>query len=159
MKYMKWFAVILIALVVFDADARVGGGQGFSTGGGGGTFSGGGGGDGDGLGVIIYLIIRLCIEYPQIGFPLLAALLIFVAVRFWWNNRDQARQVHRLRSSLRRADNAPQRSATTGRSRAEQDLLERDTGFSEPVLFEFVQLIHRRALNAQIRRASCRERV
>ncbi len=148
MKYMKWFAVILIALVVFDADARVGGGQGFSTGGGGGTFSGGGGGDGDGLGVIIYLIIRLCIEYPQIGFPLLAALLIFVAVRFWWNNRDQARQVHRLRSSLRRADNAPQRSATTGRSRAEQDLLERDTGFSEPVLFEFVQLIHRRALNA-----------
>ncbi len=148
MKYMKWLAIVLITLVVFDAEARVGGGQGFSTGGGGGGFSGGGGGDGDGLGVIIYLIIRLCIEYPQIGFPLLAALLIFVAVRFWWSNRDQARQVHRLRSSLGRADKAPQRSAPTGRSRPKQALAERDTGFSEPVLFEFVQLVHRRSLDA-----------
>lgn len=137
----------VVLLVAVDADARVGGGQGFSTGGGGGGFSGGGGG-GDGLGLVIYLIIRLCFEHPIIGIPLLIIVLGVLAVRFWWGNRDQARQVHRLRSTMQRAASAPQRDRSTGRSRPEAQLLEQDSGFSEPVLFEFLQLVHRRALDA-----------
>jgi hypothetical protein len=55
-------------------EARPGGGQGFS--GGGGDSGGGGGGD---LG-LIYLLIRLCFEYPQIGVPALIVFVIWVNV-------------------------------------------------------------------------------
>ncbi len=62
--------VAVLALASLDADARPGGGQGYSGGGGGGGYSGGSssGGDGD-IGIIIYWLIRLIIAYPAVGIP------------------------------------------------------------------------------------------
>ncbi len=65
--------VLLFAMVLIceTADARAGGGHGYSSGGGGGS-SGGGGGD-------LYLIIRLiefAIRYPKVGVPLLIVVVI-----------------------------------------------------------------------------------
>ncbi len=55
--------------------ARAGGGGGFSGGGGGGSSGGGGGGGG---GVIVYLLLRLVIQHPLIGVPLvIVALVVF----------------------------------------------------------------------------------
>ena len=50
--------------------ARAGGGEGFDGGGGGGGGSGGGGG------YAIYLLIRLCIDYPAIGVPVVVVVAI-----------------------------------------------------------------------------------
>ena len=57
------------------AFARAGGGEGFS-----GGFSGGGGGDagGDGVGLLIYLLLRLTIEHPALGVPLLIVVAVVV---------------------------------------------------------------------------------
>ena len=67
--------VLLFAMVLIceTADARAGGGHGYSSGGGGGS-SGGGGGD-------LYLIIRLiefAIRYPKVGVPLLIVVVVIM---------------------------------------------------------------------------------
>lgn len=149
-RQWMWLGVAMLgALALADiADARVGGGQGFGTGGGG--YSGGSGSSGgsdDAIGLILYLIVRLCIEYPQIGLPLLFLFLVFLGLRWWWMNRDQARQVHRHRERMHNATTTAPRSPRQ-RQAAEDQLRELDAGFSAPVLFEFVQLVHRRALEA-----------
>ncbi|HEU5061062.1 MAG TPA: TIM44-like domain-containing protein, partial [Kofleriaceae bacterium] len=63
-----------------------GGGGGYSGGGGGGGYSGGGGDGGGGGGEIIYLLVRLLFEVPQIGVPLLVA----VVVAYVWIKRSSA---------------------------------------------------------------------
>jgi hypothetical protein len=79
-------APLLAALVLSSslAEARPGGGSSFSGGskssGGGGSRSsggGGGGGGGDGIAALLYL----CIEYPALGLPVLAIVVIVVIVR------------------------------------------------------------------------------
>jgi Tim44-like domain len=70
---------------LFDAMnifGRPGGGQSYSgshssSGGGGGGYSGGGGGGGGG----IWLLLNLCISYPQLGIPVLIILVIVFVVR------------------------------------------------------------------------------
>lgn len=77
-----------------DAAARPGGGQGYSGGGGGysgggGGWSGGGGssgGGGDG-GVIVYLLIRLIIEVPYVGIPL----VILIGVALYYHSQNSSR--------------------------------------------------------------------
>ncbi len=69
--------IIPLALLVELAIARPGGGDTYSGGGGhgGGGGSSGGGGDGADVGAIlelIYWLVRLIIDYPQLGIPLLA---------------------------------------------------------------------------------------
>lgn len=71
----------LLLLWLGEADARPGGGHSYSGGGGfsgGGGYSGGGssgGGSSSGGGELIYLLVRLIIEAPQIGVPVAAALI------------------------------------------------------------------------------------
>ncbi|MBW2257439.1 MAG: Tim44 domain-containing protein [Deltaproteobacteria bacterium] len=139
--------VVLLLATAEDALARVGGGQNFSTGGGGGGGSfGGGGGGGDGLGLILWLILRLCIEYPAIGFPLLILFVLFLVFRSWMGRGRRSRGVYRTHEggSASAPAPAPARRGTAGRKR----LQERDSGFSMPVLQEYLELVHRRALEA-----------
>lgn len=77
-------ASALLPFVVWGAEAlaRPGGGQSFGGGGGGGGGGGSGGGGGGGLLLfwLFELVLRLCIQVPIIGIPLLVV-LIFVFVR------------------------------------------------------------------------------
>ena len=95
---MRWrwqllaIAAALVALAD-DSGARPGGGHGYSggggggggySGGGGGGYSGGGSGGSGGGGEIIYLLVRLLFEVPQIGVPL----LVGVVVAYVWIKRS-----------------------------------------------------------------------
>ncbi|MHB8420229.1 MAG: TIM44-like domain-containing protein [Myxococcales bacterium] len=73
-----WPALVLL-LPALPALARVGGGQSFS---GGSSFdSGGGGGGSGGFAVdVIWLLVRLCFVYPQVGVPGLIVAIAVVAV-------------------------------------------------------------------------------
>src|SRR6185503_2653118 len=92
----RWQLVALVgflAALADDAGARPGGGHGYSggggggySGGGGGHYSGGGGGGGSGGGEVIYLLIRLLFEVPQIGVPL----LVIAIVAFVWIKRSSS---------------------------------------------------------------------
>ncbi len=83
---MKWWtatvglvlAVVGLLFMPEEVAARPGGGQGWSGGGGSGSGGGGGGGGGGDIG-LIFLLIRLCIEYPAVGVP--AVVLFFVYMR------------------------------------------------------------------------------
>ena len=91
-------AVALVALAD-QAGARPGGGHGYSGGGGGysggggggysgggGGYSGGGGGSGGGevMGELIYLLIRLIFQVPQVGVPL----VVVVVAGYIWIKRS-----------------------------------------------------------------------
>jgi hypothetical protein len=83
---MRTWLLVAAALVALldQAGARPGGGQGYSGGSSGGGYSGGGssggsysagGGDSSGGGELIYLLFRLLFEVPQLGVPLLIAVV------------------------------------------------------------------------------------
>lgn len=132
-------ALVSLALlgVATEALARVGGGEGFSTGnhgGGGGGYGGGGGGGGNGGGELIYLLIRLCIEYPAIGIPVLIVVVFFVIA----NARAQP-NVRRDLGWQRPTERPPARESGWA------ELAKMDTALSEPVFQDFVQLVFRRA--------------
>lgn len=79
-------------------DWQAGGGGRFGTGGGGG-FSGGGG-DGDGVFWIFYVLIRLAIEVPLVGVPLLiVAVVIFVkgSQKGWFKHQERVIRTRRPR--------------------------------------------------------------
>ncbi len=65
------FVLILLITTAGIALARAGGGQSY-----GGSRTGGSSGGGDGLGGLIYFLIRLCIEYPAIGIPLVIVIIV-----------------------------------------------------------------------------------
>jgi len=68
------FAIFLLILLVSTAGvalARAGGGQSYGS-----SRSGGSSGGGDGLGIIVYLLLRLCIEQPAIGIPLVIIIIV-----------------------------------------------------------------------------------
>jgi hypothetical protein len=79
---------LLLLLVPAIALARPGGGQSFS--GGGGHDSGGGGGDGGAILELIYYLIRLVIEVPQVGVPILVIVVSYLFYAAYRNakNRD-----------------------------------------------------------------------
>ena len=70
-------AILLLIVFVFAVSivwARAGGSGGY-----GGSSGGGGGGGGGGIGYLYYILIRLAIEYPVIGVPLLiVATVLFI---------------------------------------------------------------------------------
>jgi hypothetical protein len=71
----RWVVLVLVLLVVAgDALARPGGGDSYS---GGGGHGGGGGGGSDGFAILelLYWLIRLAIEVPQVGLPLIAIVI------------------------------------------------------------------------------------
>lgn len=71
-------ALLLLLALVGVALARPGGGDSYSGGGGNGG-GGGGGGDLDIVAIIelVYYLVRLCIEVPWLGFPLVIAIIVW----------------------------------------------------------------------------------
>lgn len=124
-------AVILVILLAFAASAlaRAGGGQ--SYGGGGGSSSGGGG---DGLGILIYFLIRLCIEQPCIGIPLV---IIIIVVSIIVKKKRIGKQYSTIQQAGNR--NLNQRQDDQARQNALTNIVSRDPGFSESVFLEKVK--------------------
>ena len=125
------YSVIVFSamLVSMDAEARVGGGGGF--GGGGGSSSS----DSDGLGLLLELLFRflwwLCWNYPAIGIP---TTIVVIGALYWYFVRG-------ARSNLKNNSNA----AAMMRSNASvstAELLDVDPRFSEPLFFDFAQLVY-----------------
>ena len=84
MKRFAWLAILLLLLTPALALARPGGGEGYG--------GGGGDGGGDGAGDLIFLLLRLWIEfvihYPAIGIPMtIVGILAFLA---WKRSRTKA---------------------------------------------------------------------
>jgi len=133
-------AVAVAVLVPWDASlARVGGGQTFSTGGSGG---GSGGGNGGGEADLIFLLIWLAIEYPQVGVPLLLIAVTVIVVRTMMKG---GRKVRDYPDEDLWSDRM---HGHRGEPSGLQHLREADPGFSMPVLLDYLQLLHRRATEA-----------
>jgi uncharacterized tellurite resistance protein B-like protein len=97
----------LIAVFLFflalDLFARAGGGGKYSgrrSGGGSSFGGGGGGGDGDGIGIIIFLLIRLAIEHPVIGIPLLV-IGVPAVIYFGYKSKNKVEHYHQGRTIQR----------------------------------------------------------
>ena len=90
----------LLPVLTSLLEPQAGGGGSFS--GGGGSGGGGGGGGGDGAGWILYVLIRLALEHPLIGIPLLivAVIVMFKGSKAgWW--KHQERTIRRTSSKRR----------------------------------------------------------
>lgn len=133
---------MIALLVVSEAWARLGGGEGWGGGGG-----GGGGGRGHGVGFdggdggelwLLLQLLRIAIEYPALGVPLLVATGVF----FLWRVRS-AGPTTPWRHERRGERWQPARATRAALS------LRDDPGFSEVVLLDLASLIHRRALAAR----------
>lgn len=134
------FALAAALLVAEEAFARVGGGQSFSRGS---SRSSGGGGGGGGVDLdLILLLLRLCIEYPAFGIPA----LIVLGIVIYYGSKGNAAGHH----SVIRAHGRPAATRRARRSPVEA-LARRDKAFSLPVLLDYLQLVHRRALEAVAR--------
>jgi hypothetical protein len=128
-----------------DAWARVGGGQSYGSrrSSGRSSFSGGGGGGGDvDLGLILFLI-RLLVEYPAIGVP-----VVIVVGAVWVLNHRSTVATPRTRRVERAVPAVPRQSPGLAALRAA------DPDFSLPVFLDFAVLVHRRALDAVADRRS-----
>lgn len=135
-NHLALISLAIAILAATDAEARPGGGQGYS-GGGGGSSSGGGSSGGDGVGIIIELLIRLIIYYPQAGIPL----AIIVIVLIWLRMRHGAalRAEHFSSSGDRDFEPpTPRRSADLG------PLRQRDPEFSLVLFEDFLYALYAR---------------
>ncbi len=133
--------VVSTLLLAAEAAARVGGGQDYSRSPSGGGGYGGGGGGGDDLTFgLVYLLVRLVIEVPIIGVPLVFIVVGVVVARAVFATPPTARRTHRTHPASRLASpRAPQQLAA---------LRANDPAFSTTVLLDFVVLVARRALEA-----------
>ncbi len=121
-KKFPFFTLFLIVLMVSTAGiafARAGGGQSY-----GGSSSGGSGG-GNGMGIIIYFLLRLCIEQPVIGIPLVIVLIIVAIII---NNKYQAIQYGAIQQAGNRTLNRSQNFVAV--QKALGKLKERDPQFT-----------------------------
>lgn len=131
-----------IALIALEAAARPGGGQGYSGGGGGGFSGGGSSGGGDGAGMLLYLLLRLVIEFPALGLPLLIVLVAFV---FWRIYQSSALRQESFLGGETHADaSGPRRRPATLAK-----LRERDPLFSAILFEDFVYALYARAYAAR----------
>jgi predicted lipid-binding transport protein (Tim44 family) len=133
-------ALAVAAASLFVADeawARVGGGNTFSTGSGGSS----GGGRSDGGADLVWLLIRLVIEVPEIGIPLLI-IAALCALYLFYQDSKTVRDIHRV------VVHHPSGRAGGGGASGWADLLARDPALSRPVLDDFLQLVYRRAYAA-----------
>lgn len=120
------FSILLLVLLTAFAGtalARAGGGQ--SYGGGGGSGSSGGG---DGLGVIVYLLIRLCIEQPCIGIPLVIIIIVVSIIM-------KRKKVKKQYSTIQQAGNSRlnQNQDSVAKHKALTTLKGRDPEFNEQI--------------------------
>ncbi|MFK7928064.1 MAG: TIM44-like domain-containing protein [Myxococcota bacterium] len=158
----RWAGMLIATLAVVGivalsfvwpevAEARVGGGQNFSTGGG---FSGGGGRSGSGGGAggegeLLFLLIWLVFEHPTVGIPVLVVVVVVFVIRGMMS-RGSTRVVTRTHHH----DDESWSSSQTRRSGIPglRKLREQDPGFSMPVLLDYLQLLHRRSTEAAVSR-------
>ena len=135
-------AMVTLVMVADDAWARVGGGQTSR----GGSFGGSGGGDG-GEGDILFFLIYLAIEFPILGVPLLLLFIGFLVFRFVNNARNRGGpKLYQFDELLP----VPAAIRPEPRPTGLAALRELDHGLSIPVLYDFVQLVHRRATAAAV---------
>ncbi len=133
---------LAVALLALDAAARPGGGQGYSGGGGGGGgggYSGGGsssGGGGGDAGVLIYWLVRLVIEVPIIGVPLLLGVIYF------WYTR--MRHVNDVQSDRWSSDDTFQVAPKPARRPGLAKIRARDPEFSTVLFEDFVYALYAR---------------
>lgn len=131
-----------------DAWARVGGGESYGRSSGGRSSGGGSGGFGGGEVELLYLLVRLCIEYPAIGVPLLIA-VAGVAVAHHVTVGPHTRRVHRTHAPWDPHGAAAPAARPKGvRTAGLERLAQSDPGFSLPVLQSYLALVHRRAYEA-----------
>ncbi len=157
--YAVWVSVyahperlaVVLAVLVWSADAaaRVGGGHSFGSGrssrssgsshsfGGGHSNGGGGGGGGD----LLILLIQLLFQHPQIGGPMLL-ILITIAFFYYYQNAQVARtnRFRRQQSEVTAIVAIPGLDMLRGE----------DPSFSLPVLHDFLQAAHRRVTEAVV---------
>lgn len=119
-------SILLVLSIPGTALARAGGGQSYGGGGGGSSSSGG-----DGLGILVYLLIRLCIEQPCIGIPLV---IIIIVVSIVLKRKRAKMQYKRIQQAGNSSLN--QRQTPDARQNAISRLQARDPGFSQASFLE-----------------------
>jgi predicted lipid-binding transport protein (Tim44 family) len=124
-------AVLGLAVLEASAEARPGGGQSYS--GGGSSSSGGGGGGGEAE--LLFLLIRLCIHYPAVGFPLLG-----IAIAYF---------IYKSRKGKPEEWNSPAAAAAPRRSGDLSQILGVDPNFSPIVFQDFVYRLYASAQQAR----------
>lgn len=133
---MRLALLVTVLLACTEAAcARVGGGQ--SYGGGGDSGSGGGGGGGE---FLVYLLIRLILQYPAIGIPLA------IAVGVGWMIMN-AQSTHGLQGNLSTSQQRDWSASVTPTRRRSLDLSPLrnvDPNFSQPLFLDFVNLLYTR---------------
>jgi len=123
------FLVVFLLLITGDVFARAGGGQSYSSGG----HSSGGGGSGGGGGAaaeVVWVLIRLTIEYPAVGIPIW---VVIIAVFYYTGNEGKEIYVDR---TIRRGVVAQK---SVNRSRAEEAIRSRDPAWNTSVFLPRVQ--------------------
>lgn len=120
-------ALLILLCTPCETWARVGGGGNFGGGSSGGYSGGGGSGDG---GVIIYLLIRLCFEYPLIGIPL--TLVVGYLFVIGGKKGTSSYQEHVIVRGATRCDTAINRNEKS-------KLMQRDSAFDEVHFIERVK--------------------
>lgn len=129
-------ALLLLALAA-EAAARPGGGHGYSGGGSsGGGSSSGGGGDG---GALLYLLVRLVIEVPALGVPILVVVLMVV---YYHYRNDRQRQADETWDSAPTAAHAARHGDLAPIRRV-------DPEFSSVLFTDFVYALYARAHGAR----------
>ncbi len=134
-------ALSMIVLSPDESFARAGGGHSYSGGGssgGGGGYSGGGSssGDGEGLGMLIYFLIMLAIEVPEVGIPLIVVLV----VGYFLYRRHRKKQT--TKKSYSSAQPKPSSHAPSQHVTRQIEQLQRvDEKFSAPLFLDFAQAV------------------
>jgi len=133
-----WSAVWRMRHVFLFAGIIVCAGSLFGRAGGGGSYggggNGGGGGGGDGIGIIVYMLIRLCIHHPVIGIPI-TIIVIGVVIYLGKTGALKANRHHQGRT-IRRAHTMQKKSMQDA---AVSLLKQRDPAFDQTALMERIK--------------------
>ncbi len=148
---LRWLApLLLLALLVSVAWARVGGGQGYGGGGGGGG-GGGSSGDGGGLDLLFWILIelfQLTVNYPAVGVPLdLIVLGAIIAAAYY-----RATRVQPSRSYSSQEARIGGRKQLAVADRGFETLREHDPNFSRVLFEDFVYTLYATAQEARGRK-------
>jgi predicted lipid-binding transport protein (Tim44 family) len=136
---------LLLAAHAADALARVGGGHTYSSGSSHSSSShsssGGSSGGGEASAELVWLLIRLTFEYPQVMIPLWGV----VAAAWWWSERRPTGHAA-VFDRMSPAGSGPGAPLGAGPfTEAWRRLAEQDSALSRPVLEDHLQLVWRRA--------------
>ncbi|MBZ5715314.1 TIM44-like domain-containing protein [Nannocystis pusilla] len=145
-KMLAFGAAALLLALAAEAAARPGGGHGYSGGGGGFSgggssgYSGGGSNGGGDAGAVVYLLVRLLIDVPQLGVPLVIVALVIL---YYHHRNDRRRQEDET------WDSAPTFAAHAVR-RGDLGAIRRlDPDFSAVLFADFVYALYARANGAR----------